>query len=515
MAINATVDERCQFLELALKDAEIKQAQQQDKIAQLEKQLNTPVSTNSNDDVAQLQAQIEHLQGQLKEYKNNDASVSIDESRIEDERKQVEDMKQDMEALQAMVVAQTAQLAMDNTSASDVDLLKKELQQTQEMLTKAQARCEHATMDKEKATAALQDALEALQQERRIRSNLQHQLNKPKEADPDLQTAQISTLPPPALNRAPSGGSMIALQHVSQIAKLETENRSLKAQLRQMRKRASSSADPDLVVELRANLARACADIARLTVEVDQARNADSNKARDYKSYEVEIDQVRQQRDTEVKKVAELKALLQETDQQLQTALHAMRAVREQACVEVAVRKETIHTRQKKGGFVPVNRSEEVSKVTWFTDETVKSVKTGAWQPAEDRILLQAQLQHGNNWIEMAKLLPGRTDESIRERYSELVSDLLPDSRDGLEASDVIDTQPAAEPPAKRKESVSIPLDLHEYENTSSRKLSTTYESIPSAYGASSRQQQATRHGQITPLVDTNKRSSGDMIVVV
>jgi hypothetical protein len=49
----------------------------------------------------------------LLRHHNNDASNSLDVSRIDDERKQVEDMKQDMQALQAMVVAQTAQLAMD------------------------------------------------------------------------------------------------------------------------------------------------------------------------------------------------------------------------------------------------------------------------------------------------------------------------------------------------------------------------------------------------------------------
>ena len=95
----------------------------------------------------------------------------------------------------------------------------------------------------------------------------------------------------------------------------------LQAQLRQLRKRASSvgQADSDLVQELRAvraaldwhalpaptplttagsmshlacvqNLARACADIARLTVEVDRARNVDSDKSQDYKSYQVSHD---------------------------------------------------------------------------------------------------------------------------------------------------------------------------------------------------------------------------------
>eukprot|EP00045_Choanoeca_perplexa_P011772 m.126129 g.126129 ORF g.126129 m.126129 type:complete len:523 (-) comp15765_c0_seq1:1389-2957(-) len=522
MAANATVDERCQFLEQALKTAEDKAAKAQSTIDELRGQLKAP-TTNSNNDVVALKTQIEELQAQLKEHHNNDATNSMDVSRIDDERKQVEDMKQDMQALQAMVVAQTAQLAMDNQVVTDVDLLNKELQQTKDLLAQANTRCETAAMDKQKATAALQDALEALQQERRIRSNLQYQLNKPGQSTEEgLQTASIDTLPPPPLHRAPSGGSMLAVQHVSRIAQLEGENRSLKSQLRQMRKRASSAgqADSELVQELRANLARACADIARLTVEVDRARNVDSDKSLDYKTYQAEIDQLRQQRDQQTQHVHDLKAMLQDTDQQLQTALHAMRAVREQACVEISVRKETVHTREKKGNFVPVNRSEEVSKVTWFTDENVKAVKTGPWQASEDRILLQAQLQHGNDWLEVAKLLPGRTDESICQHYQELVSDLLPDASAALDDDDV-SASPPTQTSAPPKSSYAVPLDLSEADyETPARKASSTYQAAPmspSAYEAASRQQlQPIRPAaKVTPLVETTQRSSGDIIVVV
>ena len=70
---------------------------------------------------------------------------------------------------------------------------------------------------------------------------------------------------------------------------------------------------------------------------------------------------------------------------------------------------QTLHTRKKKSGkMIPINQSQETSDVTWFTDDKVKSVRTGPWTPVEDRLLLQAQLQHGNDWIELAKLLPGR-----------------------------------------------------------------------------------------------------------
>ena len=168
------------------------------------------------------------------------------------------------------------------------------------------------------------------------------------------------------------------------------------------------------------------------------------------------------------KETQRLSAMFRDTEGRLHMAQETIRMMREQSCVQVAVKKEvsaarltalrlwrwlrrerdgplscrrvssfrlwsqTIHTReQQEGDYNPVSKKEETSTVTWsvaallgykgggcggpsrvsvecslicppspgrcrhavrFTDERVKAIKTGPWQPSEDRVLLQAQL---------------------------------------------------------------------------------------------------------------------------
>lgn len=45
------------------------------------------------------------------------------------------------------------------------------------------------------------------------------------------------------------------------------------------------------------------------------------------------------------------------------------------------------------------------------------SVKKGDWTPEEDKIMFEMQQQIGSQWTKIAKYLPGRTENSIKNRY--------------------------------------------------------------------------------------------------
>lgn len=45
----------------------------------------------------------------------------------------------------------------------------------------------------------------------------------------------------------------------------------------------------------------------------------------------------------------------------------------------------------------------------------------GRWSTSEDATLLEAVNRHGKRWYEVAKDLPGRTDDQCAKRYKEAV----------------------------------------------------------------------------------------------